>query len=403
MVSKETTNQGGVLGMKKMIPFFLILALLFAGCSADPTSQSVYQPPEKFDDGIDVGTLEEVNIDSNLIQNAVDKIRDGKYSEVHSILIFTDNKLVFEEYFAGHPYQWDGPGNHGAWVEWDRTMPHETMSDTKSITSASIGIAIDQGFIDSVDQSIFDYLPEYQYFNTGGKDKITIKHLLTMTSGLDWNEWGAPYTDLNNDIFRLWVECENQAVCTLERPLIAEPGTSFNYCGGGMVLLTEIIENATGMDIETFSGQYLFEPLGIDPPVWARFESGLIDGSNGINITPREMAKIGLTFLNDGVWDGEQIVSEQWVEKSAAAYAENSGIKVPGEGSGRVGYAYSWWTKQYSHSGQEINMFYADGWGGQLIMVLPELNTVVVFTGGNYVTKNPVFKIFEKYILPAIK
>lgn len=114
------------------------------------------------------------------------------------------------------------------------------------------------------------------------------------------------------------------------------------------------------------------------------------------------MAKFGLTFLNKGVWNGGRIISGEWVEKSATLYPGNTRINIPGEDSGRVGYSYTWWTKQYSHSGKKINMYYAGGWGGQLIMVLPELNTVVVFTGGNYVTKRPDFKIFEKYVLPAI-
>ena len=116
------------------------------------------------------------------------------------------------------------------------------------------------------------------------------------------------------------------------------------------------------------------------------------------------MAKIGVTFLNKGVWKEQQIISEQWVGESATTFPGNSntGINIPGEDSGRVGYSYTWWTKQYSESGKEIHIFYAGGWGGQLIMVLPEVNTVVVFTGGNYLTKRPDFKIFEKYVIPAI-
>jgi len=244
-------------------------------------------------------------------------------------------------------------------------------------------------------------LPDHQRFNTDGKEGITIEHLLTMTSGLEWKEWGASYTDLGNDTFKLWIECEDQAACILEKPLIEEPGADFTYSGGDMVLLGEIIKNATGMNIEEFSGKYLFEPLGIDPPIWAKYDSGVIDGSGGIKITPREMAKFGLTFLNNGLWDGEQIVSEGWVEKSATTYPGNTRINVPGEDSGRVGYAYTWWTKEYSR--EDINMYYAGGWGGQLILVLPEVDAVVVFTGGNYVTSRPDFKIFEKYVLPAIE
>ena len=174
-----------------------------------------------------------------------------------------------------------------------------------------------------------------------------------MTSGLEWNEWGASYTNLENDTFKLWVDCEDQITCVLEKPFIDEPGTSFNYSGGGMVVLGEILKNATNMSIEDFSGNNLFEPLGIEPPIWAKYESGVIDGSGGIEITPRDMANICLTFLNKGVWNGEQIISEQWVEKSATAFPGNTRINVIGEDSGRVGYSYTWWTKQYSHSGKK--------------------------------------------------
>lgn len=389
--------------MKKLILTLIILSTLLISCNGDPEVQYTYQPPEEIEDGLEVGTLVEVNIDSISIEQGVENILNGKYTEVHSLLIIRDNKVVLEEYFPGHNFQWDAYGHHGAWTNWNMTKPHDIMSDTKSITSTSVGIAIDQGFINSVHDSIFDYLPEHQHLNTDGKDQITIEHLLTMTSGLEWKEWGASYTDLENDTFKLWIECNDQVACILENPLIEDPGTSFTYSGGDMVVLGEIIKNATGMTLEEFSGKYLFMPLGIDPPVWAKYESGVIDGSGGIKITPRDMAKIGMTFLNQGVWNGDQIISEGWVENSATAYADNKGINIPGEDSGRVGYSYTWWTKEYSRSGQQINMFYAGGWGGQLIMVLPELNTVIVFTGGNYVTSRPDFKIFEKYVLPAIE
>jgi CubicO group peptidase (beta-lactamase class C family) len=107
-------------------------------------------------------------------------------------------------------------------------------------------------------------------------------------------------------------------------------------------------------------------------------------------------------FLNNGVWNDDQIISEQWVEKSATSFPGNDGINVPGTDSGRVGYSYSWWTKQYSNSGKDIHMFWAGGWGGQRIMVFPEVNTVVVFTGGTYTSEVQTFNILEKYVIPAI-
>jgi CubicO group peptidase (beta-lactamase class C family) len=390
--------------MKKAILIVsILLVLLFIGCQSEPSIQYTYYPPENINDGLDVGTLDEVNIDAELIEKAVNDINRGKYKEVHSMMIFKDGKLVLEEYFTGHKYQWDGANYHGDLVAWERSMPHCIHSDTKSVTSACIGIAIDSGFIESVHQSIFDYLPEHQHLNTDGRDKITIEHLLTMTSGLDWNEWSAPYSSEDNPIIGIWFSDKDPITYILERSLRAEPGTSFTYYGGNQIVLGEIIKNATGMNIDEFSGKYLFEPLGIDSADWwLRFENGVIEAAGGLKLTPRDMAKIGVTFLNNGVWNGQQVISGQWVEKSAVPYPGNDRIKIPDEDSGRVGYSYSWWTKQYSDSGKEINMFWALGWGGQKIMIFPEVNTVVVFTGGNYTSEVKTFNILDKYIIPAL-
>jgi CubicO group peptidase (beta-lactamase class C family) len=391
--------------MKKailLISILSILSLLIVGCQLEPSSQYTCQPPENTNDGLDVGSLDEVNIDATLIEKAVNDINRGKYREVHSLLIFRDGKLVLEEYFEGHKYQWDAPKHHGELVTWDSSISHCVHSVTKSITSACIGIAIDKGFIQSVHQSIFDYLPEHQHLNTEGKDKITIEHLLTMTSGLDWEEWNAPYSSEDNPIVGIWFSDKDPVTYILERSLIDEPGTSFRYYGGNMIVLGEIIRNATKMNIDEFSTEYLFEPLEIDSfDWWLRFENDVIEAAGGLKITPRDMVKVGATFLNNGVWNGKQIVSGQWVEKSAISYRGNKGINVPGTDQKNVGYSYSWWTKSFSDSDKRINVFYALGWGGQHIMGFPELNAVVVTTGGTYTSSTKTFTLLEKYIIPA--
>jgi CubicO group peptidase (beta-lactamase class C family) len=389
--------------MKRSIPVIIVLLLLLVGCQSEPAIQYIYQPPENINDGLAVGTLDEANIDSALIEKAVNDISRGKYKEVHSILIFKDNKLVLEEYFAGHEYIWDAPNHHGELVTWDRSMPHEIMSDTKSITSTCIGIAMDKGFVESVHQSIFDYLPEHQHLNTDGKDRITIEHLLTMTSGLEWDEWSAPLSSSNNDIVGIWFSDKDPITFVLERPLQDEPGASFTYSGGNMIVLGEIIRHATEMNIDEFSGKYLFGPLGVDSfDWWEQFENGVFETGGGLKMTPRDMVKIGVTFLNNGVWNGQQIISEQWVEESSIPYGGNNGIDVPGTDKKDVGYSYSWWTKTFSVSGKEINMFYAGGWGGQNIFVFPDLNTVVVTTGGTYTSSTRTMALLEKYIIPAL-
>ena len=186
-------------------------------------------------------------------------------------------------------------------------------------------------------------------------------------------------------------------------PLVSIPGNRFNYSTGHMHLLGEIIRNASGLDLVEFSNKYLFDPLAIDTSSWSlQFSNGVYDG-NSLMLAPRDMMKFGVTFLNHGSWDGQTIVSGKWVRKCEIPYGGNREIKVPGEASGRMGYSYTWWTKDYSEGGKKIHMYAASGFGGQHIMVLPEVNMVVVFTGGNYVSKRPPFKILEKYIIPAIE
>ena len=157
------------------------------------------------------------------------------------------------------------------------------------------------------------------------------------------------------------------------------------------------------MTIDEFSKKYLFEPLGIENTQWSQFPGGVWDGSGSFYMTPRDMIKFGATYLNNGLWNGERIISSDWVEKSSIPFGNNIDIKIPGEDSGKNGYGYTWWTSEFSHSGDKIKMFRAGGWGGQEIMVFPELDMVVVFTGGNYDSKTSLFEILERFILPAIK
>lgn len=397
--------------MRKLILIATIVLLLTPACTPASSGANTYQHPVRTDDGLLVGILDDVNLDPAVIESAVAAIQNGKYGEVHSFLIYKDGRLVFEEYFPGHDYRWDGPNFHGDWVHWGKDAEHNIHSAGKSITSACVGIAVDRGYIESVDQSIFDYLPEYQHLNTGGKDQITIEHLLTMTSGLEWDEWGSSYADAENDVIALWVDCEDPLTCILEKPLVSQSGTDFNYSGGNMILLGEIIRNASGMDIEAFAGQYLFGPLGIDAPEWRWIEgSNVVYAGGDQKLTPREMLKFGVLYLNGGRWNEEQIISREWVEHSATPYPgpDNSWLNhflrpiPPGDNTfGPRGYAYTWWTHEFSHAGKKIPAFWAFGWGGQRIVIFPEQNAVVVFTGGNYTSADMTGKILTEYVITS--
>lgn len=382
-----------------LLSIVLILTMVFAGgFKPDPA------PPFTLINGVfAVDTTGKRNGDSVFLRKAAAEILNGKYGEVHAMIIFKDNILLFEEYFPGHQYKWDGPNHHGEKIIWDQSMLHGVKSVSKSIVSLCIGIAIDKGFIKSVNQSVFDYLPGHQSFKKEGKEKITIEHLLTMTSGLEWEEWKTSLSNEKNDIVGIWFQEKDPLTYILEKPLIKEPGTTFNYSGGNTILLGEIIRDATKMDLEKFANEYLFKPLGIDSTDWSlRYKNGVIEAGGGLEITPRDLAKIGVLCLNKGTFNGRQIISEQWIAACTTPYSKNTNIFIPGHFSGGHGYAYSWWLKSYNKAGKEINMYHAVGWGGQELIIIPELNSVVVFTGGNYIPLTTTFAILDKYILPAI-
>ena len=376
--------------------------LLLSHCHSQVTFEYDYQIPNQLDDGLEVRPASEAGLDISHISDAHNEIIAGRYGEIHSLIIYKAGAIILEEYFPGHRYRWDAPGHKDQWVEWDQGMLHSIMSDTKSITAACVGLAIEKGFIQNVHQTIFDYLPDHQLFKTDGRDKITIEHLLTMTSGLAWTEWNAPYSNPKNPIIGIWYSEKDPISFILDQDLKHEPGSHYSYFGGHQIVLGEIIRHATGLPIDSFSKEYLFKPLGIDTVDWSvRFDNGVIESAGGLKMRPRDMLKVGISFL-DGSWNNQPIMPTAWIEKSSNAFQGNTSIKVPGTDHGRCGYSYSWWTKEVTVKSKRLQMFWAGGWGGQKIIVIPELQSVMVMTGGNYTSKTRQFRLLTKYLLPAL-
>jgi CubicO group peptidase (beta-lactamase class C family) len=388
----------------KILRYTVFLFLLFS-CAGFAESQYEYRQPVENGDGLRTGTLAEAGFEKSIIARGIDRINRDKYGEIHSLLVYTKGKLVLEEYFDGHDYRWDAPGHYGKLVSWDGDMIHSAHSVSKSITSLCIGIAVDKGLIKDVQQSVFDYLPEKdQYLNAGDKKYINIEHLLTCSSGLQWAEWNAPLSSMENDQIAIWFHKKGPLDYYLSRPFVSIPGEQFNYSGGGIEVLGEVVKHASGMRLDSFSQKYLFEPMGIKTARWAIiYPTGEVHAAAGLKITPRDMVKIGAMMLNGGTWNGKRIVSEDWVAKSMAPYANNRHIKVPGEDLGRMGYSYTWWTKNVKVNSTEVTWFSANGWGGQKIVVLPEIETVIVCTGANYTSKVKENDLLMDYILAAMK
>ena len=387
--------------MKKLyILFFLItLVYFFSACDESPenplTVDNNYPIPEETGDGWSTASLSSVGMNAERLVNLINKINNNGYTEVHSIVIVKDDKLVFEEYFSGHDFLYNGQNFHGAYIDFDRNTRHNTHSATKSFTSALAGIAIDKGFIQSVDDKIFDYFPDYSELLDQQKEKITIEHLLTMSSGFEWNEWDVSISQSEHDIVRM-NSSPDPVYYVLSKPVVTEPGNSFYYNGGTVDLLGQLVRRASSMTVKSFSRTYLFNALGITNYNWQTlYPSGITCCHGDIYITPRDMAKFGYLFLKKGMWNGTRIISEDWINNSFQNH-----ITPPVNWA--YGYGYLWWLKRYNTFGHTFNSFNAEGWGGQQIIIIPAENMVVVFTGANYVSNPPNDEIMSSYILPAL-
>lgn len=388
--------------LNKALLFLLLLSVyFFLGCEEDtPTNPSdesyIYTIPEETGDGWSTASLSSVGMDTERIENLVKIINMKLYTEVHSVVIIKNDNLVFEEYFSGHDFLYNGQNFHGAYIDFDRDTRHNTHSATKSFTSALAGIAIDKGFIQSVDNKIFDYFQDYSNLIDQQKEKITVKHLLTMSSGFEWNEWDVSISQSDHDIVRL-VRSADPIYYVLSKPVVTEPGTAYYYNGGTVDLLGQLVRRASSMNVKSFSRTYLFEPLGITNYNWQTlYPSGITCCHGDIYITPRDMAKFGYLFLKKGMWNGTRIISKEWVYNSFQNH-----IKPPVNWA--YGYGYLWWLKRYTAGGHTYNTFNALGWGGQQIVIIPSENMVVVFTGANYVTADPNDEIMSSYILRALQ
>ncbi len=351
----------------------LMLAFVL-GCSPPETTE--YRVPETTSDGWATASLEAQRIDPVLIQTMLDRLHAGDYAGVSSVLLARDGVLVLEDYFG----------------KWDRDDLHSTRSASKAITSALVGIAIDQGFIESVDTPVLPYFPEYEgdIENWDSrKENITLAHLLSMTSGVRGNEDAMYPTDD-------WIKFY------LDQPLVAEPGSTFSYATSGVVTLGNVITRASDLRVPAFTDTYLFKPMGITEYRWpitnSRGNQGLAMTGGGLNLRPRDMLKFGQLYLDGGVWQGKRLISADWIEQSTQKHATSN---LYGEDFG-----YLWRMIDREVNGQPVRSFEAWGNGGQFIMVFPAFDLVAVFTGENY-GKFPdmerPFELIDRYILPAMQ
>jgi len=306
---------------------------------------------------------EDQGMDSQVLAKMKDAIQEKKLN-LHSLLVIRNGYLVSENYFASY----------------DSDIWHEIFSCTKSVISTLIGIAFDKGYIDRLDQRVVDFFPQRKFENLDQrKEEMTLENLLTMSSGLDWPE--------DNELFRELNKSPDWVNFVLDRPMIKTPGSEFNYCSGCSHVLSAILQETTGMSTRQFAEQNLFKPLGVSVDLWDTDPKGIQTGGWGLRITPREMAKLGYLYLHHGKWDGNQIVSEKWVENATRKH-----IEIDDE----MDYGYQWWTYP------SLDGYAALGSGGQTIFVIPASDLVIVTTATMKDDHDQVVKLIEQYIIPSV-
>jgi CubicO group peptidase (beta-lactamase class C family) len=271
------------------------------------------------------------------------------------------------------------------------------QSVTKSVVSAVIGIAVGRHDFPSLDTPVLSFFDPAKVANVDDrKRRITLRHLLTMTGGFDWDE-DLPYIDPKNT-FSTMVFTHDWVQFTIDRPMAHDPGSIFQYNSGETVLLGHIFRLATGVDLEEYAVKHLFAPLGIADYLWKRTPFGLADTQEGLYVAPRDIAKIAYLYLHHGQWEGRQIVPEVWVKTSLTPNKY-----VTDDGS--IQYGYKWWLYPYQHQGEDHMAFAGAGFGNQRPIVLPELDLVLVFTGWNILPDRPSLpaKVAIDRILEAVK
>jgi CubicO group peptidase (beta-lactamase class C family) len=341
----------------------VIVALLAKSLAGAPCASRAYWPT----DGWQRSAPGVQGVDSVLVDSALATLgRD--YPSVWSALLVRHGYIVGERYYRGH----------------DSTERFDLRSATKTIVSVLAGIAIDRKAIRSPDQPIADFVPEAFIGDDvdARKRRITIRHLLTMTSGLEWNELEAG---------SYFVTRQSWALAILGRKLADDPGRRFNYSSGNAHLVSVAITRGSGSTTREFGNEHLFHPLGFDvPPTdWLGDPQGVSAGGAGLRLSARELAKIGLLYLDDGCWNGARLVPESWVRQSTQKWSD--------PGPNVRGYGYLWWLSKTIP-----DAYMALGYGGQYLIVDPDHDAIIVLTADPRQADSRHFDVVKTLIEPAL-
>lgn len=339
----------------------LIAAMIVPACSPKQAPIEVPQASYYPTQGWHTSAPEEQGFDSAKMAEGLRAMRDNGIN-IHSLTVIRNDEMILDAYF----YPYDGESYHSI------------ASVTKSVLTVLIGIAADQGKL-SLDDKMVSFFPDHKIANRGfWKNRITVRQLAGMTSGLDCVSANDEQTLAEMGTAPDWVQF------TLDLKVKHIPGTHFEYCSPGMHLLSAILKEATGMTTAEFARHNLFEPLGITDFLWESDPQGYTDGWAGLYLHPRDLAKIGYLMLHQGQWEDMQIVSPDWVTEATRLQ------KKTGQGDD---YGYGWWVPPPT----QFVEFAAEGRGGQYIRVVPQLNMIIVTTGGGFAWND-----ITPFLVPAL-
>lgn len=370
-----------------MKPAALLLGAICLTGTMAPAAVSQMKPSE-------ATAATDLGFNATALSQFDQEIASGKYGNVDSLLILRHGKVAFDHTYAHdytaiygeqakktqalNPHDPGGPYNYFNpwWHPYYRNggTLHSEQSVTKTVTSIVIGIATTRGEFPSLDTPVLKFFDGSRVANIDDRKRhLTLRNLITMTVGMKWND-DVPYDDPTNATSLMeaspdWVQY------FIDQPMAEQPGTHFYYNDGAPEALAYIFRKATGQDIEEYAAKHLFQPLAIDQWFWKRNPQGLADTEGGLYLDRHDVAKLMLLFHHDGLWQGNRIVSSDWVKQSIAP-----SVKV-GEKSG-VQYGYLWWLYPYAKDDPRI-AFGGSGFGGQLPIVLPDEDIVVVVNAWN--------------------
>lgn len=311
----------------------------------------------------------------------------GDHGFVDSMLVMRHGRLVFErsyrhDYAARFDPRRDGPPGLYNYYDphwhpfYEGSGLHTMQSVSKSVTSLLVGIAIGRGEISGVEAPLLRYLKGFRPNGDPRQAGLRLEHVLSMTTGIRWDEDTVSYTDPANSCANMeassdWIQF------VLDQPMAEEPGLSFKYNSGATQLLAGVLRQATGKQADEYAREQLFGPIGIERFEWKR-ANGTTDTEGGLYLTPRDLARLGVLMLQDGVWDGRRILPEGWVGASTTQRIRASDSDDPKQA---YGYGYKWWLIPQTPS--RPRAIVGLGYGGQRLIVVPEHDLVAVFTGWN--------------------